>query len=484
MNEKDQFPAIQFFPSPVFLIKNDRSLVTMNPFAIELLTDIRDASMFETYGFDPCLSFMAQEIDRFFQSKTDENNVTIRIFTDSGSRYFQVNMRKKVGYSSAPNYMLIVLTEISTEKKAEDLLHEYHRMITTLMANLPGMAYRCKDDQNWTMEYVSDGCFVLTGFHPEELINNQLTAYNDLIHPDDQKYVRERVQNALNTKTQFEITYRITDRERKLKWVWEKGVGVFDGKNQLLAIEGFITDMSEKKKAEEMKNEFVNTVSHELRTPLTSLKESLNILTIVPENDVDTRKGILEIANRNVQRLHRLINSILDFQHIESERFDFNFTLENPQELIELAVEELLPAIYHKHLHIEKPMMNLPMIWVDRDRIIQVIDNLLDNAVKYSDIGTITVKASQRDNEILFEVEDEGSGIATKDIPRLFSSFTRLDNQTNKQRGSGLGLAISKRIIEGHHGKIWVESELGKGSRFLFSIPLRKSNPNIKTYSG
>jgi PAS domain S-box-containing protein len=485
MNEKDQFPAIQFFPSPVFLIKNDRSLVTMNPFAIELLSDIKEAPSAETYGFDPCLSFMAQEIDRFFQSITVENDVTIRILTDKGSRYFQVKMRKKVGYSSAPNYMLIVFTEISTTKKAEDLLHEYHRMITALMSNLPGMAYRCKDNKNWSMEFVSDGCFDLTGFRPENLINNQLATYNDLIHPDDRESVLDKVQTALDMKKQFEITYRILDRDGKLKWVWEKGVGVFDENHQLMSIEGFITDISEKKKVEDMKNELVNTVSHELRTPLTSLKESLSMLNIVGENDPDTRKSIVEIANRNVQRLHRLINGILDFQHIESEQFNFQFTKENPYELIELAVEELLPAIYQKHLQVKKPMlMNLPLIWVDRDRIIQVLDNLLENAVKYSEIGTITVRAFLKEKDVVFEVEDEGLGIAESDIPRLFTSFSRLNNQTYKQRGSGLGLAICKKIVEGHQGKIWVESGPGKGSRFLFSIPIRESNPYSRTYSG
>jgi hypothetical protein len=148
MNEKDQFPAIQFFPSPVFLLKNDRTLVTMNQFAIELMEDLIKTPSEEYYKFDPSLSFMAQELDRFFQAKQVENLVTLQIPTKSGIRYFQVSMRKRVGYTSAPNFMLVVFTEISMVKKAEDLLQEYNRMITTLMANLPGMAYQCQDDKD------------------------------------------------------------------------------------------------------------------------------------------------------------------------------------------------------------------------------------------------------------------------------------------------------------------------------------------------
>lgn len=141
--------------------------------------------------------------------------------------------------------------DITERKRAEDELKERDRQITTLLGNLPGMAYRCRNDRDWTMEYISEGAAKLTGYEVEDLRNSTVISYAQLIHPDDREPMWEAVQKATRARTTFELNYRIIAAGGCVKWVWEQGCGVFSDSGDLLALEGFITDISPKKVAEE-----------------------------------------------------------------------------------------------------------------------------------------------------------------------------------------------------------------------------------------
>ncbi len=143
-----------------------------------------------------------------------------------------------------------VVVDITERKKAQEALHESQRMLETLMGNLPGMAYRCRNDRDWTMEFVSQGCRELTGYDTEALLLNRDLSYNDVIHPDDRERIWAEVQDALGRRKSFQLLYRINDASGEEKWVWEQGIGVFDDGGGLLALEGFITDITERVKAE------------------------------------------------------------------------------------------------------------------------------------------------------------------------------------------------------------------------------------------
>jgi PAS domain S-box-containing protein len=149
-----------------------------------------------------------------------------------------------------PSKRIGACVDITDRVQAQELLAESERRLSTLMANLPGMAYRCLNDAFWTMKYVSDGCLDLTGFPADHLLENRLKSYAELIHPDDLKMVREQVERSLERRSQFNLTYRIRMAGGEEKWVLEKGQGVFSVSGNLLAIEGFITDITERKQAE------------------------------------------------------------------------------------------------------------------------------------------------------------------------------------------------------------------------------------------
>ncbi|MCB2184987.1 MAG: PAS domain S-box protein [Deltaproteobacteria bacterium] len=147
--------------------------------------------------------------------------------------------------------LLAMAVDITKQKKAARYLREVQRATTALMDNLPGMAYRCSNDAQWTMEFVSQGCRELTGYAPADLVGNKVSSYNDLIHPEDREEVWERVQEALDRRAPFQISYRIQTAGGGEKWVWEQGRGVFSPQGRLEGVEGFVTDVSQAKRAEE-----------------------------------------------------------------------------------------------------------------------------------------------------------------------------------------------------------------------------------------
>jgi len=146
---------------------------------------------------------------------------------------------------------MVVLRDIAARKTAEEGLKESERRLSTLMSNLPGMAYRCKNDRNWTMEFLSEGVVSITGYKSEDLVNNKTTSYGKVIHPDDKEMVWERVQQVLESKNPFTLTYRIMTKKNEIRWVWEQGRGVFTKSGDVDALEGFIVDITNRKRAEE-----------------------------------------------------------------------------------------------------------------------------------------------------------------------------------------------------------------------------------------
>ncbi|MCF8067367.1 MAG: sigma 54-interacting transcriptional regulator [Desulfobacterales bacterium] len=140
--------------------------------------------------------------------------------------------------------------DVTPRVKAESALTESERRLSTLMSNLPGLAYRCKNNHNWTMEVVSDGCLELTGYKPSDLINDNVIPYCDIVHPDDVERIRKDSQKTFGTKKPFELTFRIITKSGEVKWVWEQGIGVFSKTGKLVALEGFITDVTEQKMLE------------------------------------------------------------------------------------------------------------------------------------------------------------------------------------------------------------------------------------------
>lgn len=228
---------------------------------------------------------------------------------------------------------------------------------------------------------------------------------------------------------------------------------------------------------DQLKDEFISTVSHELRTPLTSIRAFSEILRDNPELDIGERKNFLDIIVKETERLTRLINQVLDLAKIESGRADWKMAETDLVEAVREALATTGQLALEKRVELSEKLPDFPvMTRVDRDRVIQVVINLISNAVKFcpAESGRVQVKVSAGIDVIRVEVKDNGPGIDLAEQERIFQKFHQLgESQSGKPVGTGLGLPISQHIIKRHGGKIWVTSRVGEGAAFIFILPRR-----------
>jgi two-component system, OmpR family, sensor histidine kinase VicK len=243
-------------------------------------------------------------------------------------------------------------------------------------------------------------------------------------------------------------------------------------------VKGFFaltSDISDHKAIERMKDEFISVVSHELRTPLTSIHSALKILATGRLGNLSQDgQQMLQIADDNTDRLVRLVNNVLDLQRIESGAVQMHRQACNAADLMVKATEAMQAMAQQHHIQlITEPMVI--ELWADADYIVQALTNLLSNAIKFSHPqGRVWLTAARsQPQEIQFQIRDEGLGIPTKQLEQIFERFHQVDaSNARKRGGTGLGLTICRKIIEQHGGSIWVESAIGKGSAFIFTLPV------------
>jgi two-component system sensor histidine kinase GlrK len=231
-----------------------------------------------------------------------------------------------------------------------------------------------------------------------------------------------------------------------------------------------INDMCRKlMETDKMKSDFFSLMSHELRTPLTSIKEGTNLLLEGIGGEINEKQEkLLTIINEESNRLINLVNSILDLSKMEAGMTEYRFMQADVIPLIDKTLSEIEPFIKAKDIATELFMAkDMPYVRIDPERILQALRNLIGNAIKFSPKrGKIHIKAIRKQTTIEVSVSDSGPGISSEELPRVFDKFQ------SPKMGTGLGLAIVKNIIQSHGGKIWAESTPGKGSTFIFSLPV------------
>jgi Na+/proline symporter/signal transduction histidine kinase len=227
-----------------------------------------------------------------------------------------------------------------------------------------------------------------------------------------------------------------------------------------------------------LKDDFISTVTHELRTPLTAVRSLAEILNTNPDIDAPRLQNFTGIIIKESDRLIRLVSQILDYEKIESAQLDWAIAPLDFREVVNDAVTSTKQLIHDKNIAIDLDLaQTVPFVSGDRDRLVQVMLNLLSNAVKFCDPenGMIAVRLRGEEDHLLVEVQDNGIGIKAKDLGKIFEPFHQVKNPTlGRPGGTGIGLTITKRIIDFHHGSIWVDSEPGKGSMFSFKLPLNR----------
>jgi len=288
------------------------------------------------------------------------------------------------------------------------------------------------------------------------------------------------------TLDNFEVEHDFPAIGRKVMSLNARRVYRKPGEKKLILLA--IEDITERKKTEAelqraleelsklnmLKSEFVSTVSHELRTPLTTMKEfAMILLDEIPGKLNEQQREYLDIIDGNISRLSRLINNLLDISRIEAHKVELKRELVDIVELAGKTSYSFKPFAMSKKLEIRCgfPKNNI-QLYIDKDRINQVFVNLINNALKFTNEGYVEISILDKGKSVECTVSDTGIGISEEDLTRIFSKFAQFGRISGPgEKGTGLGLAISKGIIELHQGKLWVESKLGHGSRFIFTLP-------------
>lgn len=233
------------------------------------------------------------------------------------------------------------------------------------------------------------------------------------------------------------------------------------------------------KRIDEMKSEFVSIASHELRTPLASIKNAVQLILQGKTGEInENQKKFLSMADRNISRLTNILNSLLDLSRIESGKIDMKIEELDPRALIEFILSSLKPQADGKSAQLKIEIgKKLPSVYGDREKVEQILTNLVGNAIKFTPEGgeiSVSAQPSPRGgNKLAISVRDSGIGISEDQQEKIFEKFHQVEGSLHRSvSGTGLGLAITKGLVEAHHGEIWVESEIGKGSTFTFTLPI------------
>jgi PAS domain S-box-containing protein len=319
--------------------------------------------------------------------------------------------------------------------------------------------------------YSSDSVFKVLGYTPEELQGQVAAPY---IHPDDLPYFMEKVKGLLETpKKQVTMEYRVKHKNGSWVWLETTGTNHLDTPS-IRALVGNFRDVTKRKELERQKDDFVAVATHELKTPVTSIKAYTQILQSRFKKAGDERSSeMLAKMDAQLDKLINLIGDLLDVSKLESGKMTFNLENFDFNELVKELVEELQRTTIRHEISIEGKVKN--KVYGDRDRVGQVLTNLISNAIKYSPHAQeINVKVDQDEENVTLCVQDFGVGIAKNKQDKVFERFYRVSGpKEDTFPGLGLGLYISSEIIKRLGGRIWVESAKGKGATFCFSLPLK-----------
>lgn len=387
--------------------------------------------------------------------------------------------------ASSDDEVIMIVRDITDRKKTERELKESEERYQNLANVAPVGIFRTDIQGNTT--YVNPTWCRISGLSHDEAMGN---GWLRVVHPDDRQVLAENWQKSAQRHAVSMADYRFLRDDGSTVWVMGQAVPEFNSDNQVVGYIGTITDITERKKVEELqaavykaesadrlKSAFLATMSHELRTPLNSIIGFTGILLqklVGPLSEEQEKQ--LNMVQDSARHLLALINDVLDISKIEAGQVTLYTEKFDLADAIRVSIEKVSPLAEKKALMLSSVMVpeRLEMV-SDRRRIEQVLINLLNNAVKFTEKGKVHLQSQIIDRTVMISVSDTGIGIKAENIPTLFQPFKQVDSGISRQyEGTGLGLSICKKLVELLGGEIWVESEPGKGSTFTFTLPLQE----------
>lgn len=383
----------------------------------------------------------------------------------------------------------LVERDMAAVQRSQEELKESQRAFATLLSNLPGLAYRCRNDRDWTMEFVSEGCYLLTGYHPDELINSRKISYARLIHPDDQDLVWAQVQAGLQEHRPFQLIYRIITADGAIRWVWEQGRQVTSPSGELTALEGFITDitahrlaMEELQRHQDNLEELVKERTHALEAAQKTLvqREKLKTLGVIAAEVAHEIRNPLSAIGGFARRLYKKNPELSESQIILKETMRLEKMLDritnylrpvtvspaacNINAIVTESVNLLAPEIAGRRMRCQLQLEQaMAEIYADPDILMQVFINLIEYSIDAMRAGdTLGVKTFADSNSLYIEFRSPGAAPAAKDPELMFLPFD--------QGGESIGLPLAYRLTKDMGGVLSCAPEDG-ASIFTVSLP-------------
>ena len=426
-----------------------------------------------------------QTYQKSMNERTSESVTSLFVFPDGREGIYEVRVYP------TPQGILCIGRDITDQEKAEEALRESEEKFRNLAEQSPNMIFI---NQRGRVVYANQKCEETMGYTREEFYSPDFD-FLTLIAPEWREKMKANFEKHTMGEDVPPFEYvLITGEGKRIDAVLITQLIQYKGESAIL---GTIYDITERKKMEEkikeytrdlekkvqerteelqranqLKSEFLANMSHEFRTPLNSILSFADLLLLELDGPITPQqKEDLEMMKESGQELLTLVNNLLDLSKIEAGRVELRAEPVNPADVIAAVASQLVMSAQEKGLTcVTDVSPDVPFVTADESRLKQIVRNLVENAIKFTEKGGITMGAYHSNGEVIFWVEDTGCGIAEEDQEVIFDKFSQASRGI-KDGGTGLGLSVAKELVELHGGRIWVASKVGKGSRFSFSIP-------------
>lgn len=389
-------------------------------------------------------------------------------------------------------FIVSVCRDITEQKRAQQAIKDSEEKYRTVTDNI--------DDYLWSAErinkkirpvFYTNSVKKITGYTPYDFLSDSKLFFK-MLHPDDFRFVKDEIKRFYyySLRKSLEIEFRIISKSGNIVWVRNK-INIERDKDGIIQkVFGLVSDISLRKKAEEelnkstqnliklneTKDRFISIISHDLRTPFSSILGFCDLLLSDKDLTEDERDQYVKYIQESSNTMLSMVTSLMDWTRLQTGRIRFEPVKFDIRETIRRTFQLLAGVAVKKNIALVSNVIDELFVYADKELLLQLLNNLVTNAIKFTkDNGeiVISVTPSALQRVIEFSVKDTGVGIKPDDLNKLFKVDTKFTKDgTQGEKGTGLGLSLCREIVEKHGGKIWVESELGKGSDFKFTVPV------------
>ncbi|MFO7447278.1 MAG: PAS domain S-box protein [Ignavibacteriaceae bacterium] len=393
-------------------------------------------------------------------------------------------------------YIVLITRDITERKRSQQAIRESEERYRNITENIDDFLYTYERiGMGFRPTFYTSSVEKVTGYTQTDFLSDSKLALK-IVHPDDFTIVKKKLKTLMRSRIQLseEFEFRIINKHGNIVWVRNKINLSRSSEGKPLRIYGLVSDITLRKKAEEelskstdnlvklneTKDKFISIISHDLRTPFTSILGFTDLLLSDEGLSEEEKKQYVKFIRESSNSMLALVNSLLDWTRLQTGRIRFEPEKTDIRGIVENSINSMSGAAFQKNIQIDCELEDELPVFVDKNLITQVFNNLISNAIKFTKQGgniIINAVPSARIRFYEFSVKDNGVGIKSENLGNLFRVETKFTSEgTAGEKGSGLGLSLVREIIEKHGGEIWVESEYGIGTEFKFLLPVASAN--------